>query len=124
MLLSSKETQGGCELPVGVLILLVVGIGLLGLLLKRNLILKIISMDIMATGVVSYFVYVSSKTGKHPPIMMPNISDYVDPVPQAVILTAIVIGFAVLSILLVYVMMLAKYFPTLDVRRIERKWKK
>lgn len=124
MLLSSKETQGGCELPVGVLILLVVGIGLLGLLLKRNLILKIISMDIMATGVVSYFVYVSSKTGKHPPIIMPNISDYVDPVPQAVILTAIVIGFAVLSILLVYVMMLAKYFPTLDVRRIERKWKK
>jgi len=124
MLLSSKETQGGCELPVGVLILLVVGIGLLGLLLKRNLILKIISMDIMATGVVSYFVYVSSKTGKHPPIMMPNVSDYVDPVPQAVILTAIVIGFAVLSILLVYVMMLAKHFPTLDVRRIERKWKK
>jgi len=124
MLLSSKETQGGCELPVGVLILLVVGIGLLGLLLKRNLILKIISMDIMATGVVSYFVYVSSKTGKHPPIMMPNVSDYVDPVPQAVILTAIVIGFAVLSILLVYVMMLAKYFPTLDVRRIERKWKR
>lgn len=109
---------------MGVLILLVVGIGLLGLLLKRNLILKIISMDIMATGVVSYFVYVSSKTGKHPPIMMPNVSDYVDPVPQAVILTAIVIGFAVLSILLVYVMMLAKYFPTLDVRRIERKWKK
>ena len=124
MLLSSKETQGGCELPVGVLILLVVGIGLLGLLLKRNLILKIISMDIMATGVVSYFVYVSSKTGKHPPIMMPNVSDYVDPVPQAVILTAIVIGFAVLSILLVYVMILAKYFPTLDVRRIERKWKR
>ena len=109
---------------MGELILLVVGIGLLGLVLKRNLILKIISMDVMATGVVSYFVYISAKTGKHPPIMIQKIGDYVDPVPQAVILTAIVIGFAVLSILLVYVMMLAKYFPTLDVRRIEKKWKK
>ena len=46
---------------------------------------------------------------------------YADPVPQAVILTAIVIGFSIQALMLVAVMKLARDNPTLDCREIERK---
>ncbi|MEO0408102.1 MAG: cation:proton antiporter subunit C, partial [Cyanobacteria bacterium P01_A01_bin.135] len=45
---------------------------------------------------------------------------YADPVPQAVILTAIVIGFSVQAVMLVGVMKLSRDNPTLDTREIEK----
>lgn len=44
--------------------LMVVLAGLLGVLVNRDLIKKIISLDIMGTGVVSFFVIVSRKQGR------------------------------------------------------------
>ena len=43
-----------------------------------------------------------------------------NPIPQAVIITGIVIGFAVLSLLLVFTIMLHNRYHTLDVHTIER----
>ncbi|HCZ05631.1 MAG: multicomponent Na+:H+ antiporter subunit [Thermotogota bacterium] len=105
------------------LILATIFIGFVGLLVKRNLVMKIISMDVMGTGVISFFVYLSSRSARVPPIVVdPNVEFHIaDPVPQAVILTAIVIGFSILAILLVYVMILSKRFATLDTERIERR---
>ncbi|MCZ0903284.1 cation:proton antiporter subunit C, partial [Microcoleus sp. HI-ES] len=45
--------------------------------------------------------------------------DYADPVPQAVILTAIVIGFSIQALMLVSVMKLARDNPTLESNEIE-----
>ncbi|MDE5082228.1 MAG: cation:proton antiporter subunit C, partial [Trichodesmium sp. St18_bin1] len=45
--------------------------------------------------------------------------NYSDPVPQAVILTAIVIGFSIQALMLVGVMKLAKDNPTLETKAIE-----
>jgi len=107
------------------LILMTVFVGFVGVLLKRNLVMKIIAMDVMGTGVISFFVLLSSRTGRIPPIVIdPTVAAHMaDPVPQAVILTAIVIGFSVLAMLLVYVMALSKHFATLDTERIERRMK-
>jgi len=82
--------------------------------------MKIISMDIMSTGVVAYFVLVSSRDGLFVPIVS-KLKDvaYSDPVPQAVILTAIVIGFSIQALMLVGVMKLAKDNPTLETSAIE-----
>ena len=76
-----------------ILIYLTILTGLLGVLLKRSLLLKIMAMDVMSTGVISYFVVAAARKGTLTPtiISMP-LSSYADPVPQAVILTAIVIG--------------------------------
>ena len=106
-----------------VILLVLVAIGLAGLLVKRNLIMKIIAMDIMNTGVISLFVLAAWRRGKAPfttDLSIPLAS--ADPVPQAVIVTAIVIGFSILSLLVVYVMDLSRYFHTLDTERIQKKW--
>ena len=94
--------------------------GFFGILLKKNLVMKIISMDIMSTGVVAYYVLISSRDGVFTPIVS-NVDRvaYADPVPQAVILTAIVIGFSIQALMLVGVMKLAKNNPTLDTSAIE-----
>lgn len=95
--------------------------GFFGIILKKNLIMKIISMDVMSTGVICYYVLVASHSGLFTPIASDaeNIA-YADPVPQAVILTAIVIGFSIQALMLVGVMKLARNNPTLEISEIEK----
>jgi multicomponent Na+:H+ antiporter subunit C len=99
----------------------VVFIGFFGIIFKQNLIMKIIAMDVMSTGVIAYYVFVASRGGLFAPIVEPGKTlAYADPVPQAVILTAIVIGFSIQALMLVGVMKLAKNNPTLETDEIER----
>ncbi|WP_414527679.1 cation:proton antiporter subunit C [Nodularia chucula] len=95
--------------------------GFFGIILKKNLVMKIISMDVMSTGVIAYYVLVASKEGYFTPIVgkVENPA-YADPVPQAVILTAIVIGFSIQAVMLVGVMKLARDNPTLETNEIEK----
>lgn len=94
--------------------------GFFGIIFKKNLVMKIISMDIMSTGVIAYYVLVASRDGMFTPIVgnQDNVA-YADPVPQAVILTAIVIGLSIQALMLVGVMKLAKNNPTLETSAIE-----
>lgn len=83
--------------------------------------MKIISMDVMSTGVIAYYVLIAARNGLFTPILShTNKGDYADPVPQAVILTAIVIGFSIQALMLVGVMKLARDNPTLETNEIER----
>jgi multicomponent Na+:H+ antiporter subunit C len=106
------------------LILATILIGLLGLLFKRNLLLRILSMDVMGTGVVSLFVLYATRHGRRTPTVIEESAEpYADPVLQAVILTAIVIGFSIVALVLVQSMYIAKRYPTLEVDEIEENWK-
>lgn len=95
--------------------------GFFGIILKKNLVMKIVSMDVMSTGVIGYYVVVAARQGLFTPI----VSDvqpgaYADPVPQSVILTAIVIGLSIQALMLVGVMKLARDNPTLETSEIEK----
>jgi multicomponent Na+:H+ antiporter subunit C len=95
--------------------------GFFGIILKKSLVLKIISMDVMSTGVIAYYVLVASRDGLFTPILSDiSTEKYADPVPQAVILTAIVIGFSIQALMLVGVMKLAQNNPTLETSEIEQ----
>lgn len=75
----------------------------------------------MSTGVIAYYVLIASRDGLFTPIFADgkNVA-YSDPVPQAVILTAIVIGFSIQALMLVGVMKLARDNPTLESNEIEK----
>jgi multicomponent Na+:H+ antiporter subunit C len=95
--------------------------GFFGIIFKKNVMMKIIAMDVMSTGVISYYVLIASRDGLFTPI----VSDvqgvvYADPVPQSVILTAIVIGFSIQALMLVGIMKLARNTPTLESDEIEK----
>ena len=95
--------------------------GFFGIIFKKNLVMKIISMDIMSTGVIAYYVLIASFDGLVTPIFgNKETVEYADPVPQAVILTAIVIGFSIQALMLVGAMKLAKNNPTLETDAIEQ----
>ena len=95
--------------------------GFFGIIFKQNLVLKILSMDIMSTGVIAYFVVLAAREGVFTPILAEGgQAGYADPVPQAVILTAIVIGFSIQALMLVGVMKLSHNHPTLELSEIEQ----
>lgn len=78
-------------------------------------------MDVMSTGVIAYYVLVAGREGLSTPIVSETeVGAYADPVPQAVILTAIVIGFSIQALMLVGVMKLALDNPTLESQEIEK----
>ena len=101
-------------------------IGLYILLTKHNLIKMIIGLNILDTGVnllLICFGYIREGTA---PIFS-NLSlkpeTMVDPVPQALVLTAIVIGVAVLAMALSLAIRLYQHYGTLDMRKIrEQRW--
>ena len=77
-------------------------------------------MDVMSTGVIAYYVVVASRAGWLTPIISKGKkAAYANPVPQAVILTAIAIGFSIQALMLVSVMKLAQDNPTLESNEIE-----
>jgi multicomponent Na+:H+ antiporter subunit C len=102
--------------------------GFFGILFKKNLVMKILSMDVMSTGVVAYYVLVAAREGVLTPIVHSDLTHvdrtqplaYADPVPQAVILTAIVIGLSIQALMLVGVMQLSRDNPTLETDEIEK----
>lgn len=109
------------------LVLLAVLAGLVGLLRHRNLFLKVLAMDVTSTAVISLFVLIAARDGLITPILRgdtPLVDPqgaiaYADPIPQAVILTAVVIGFSVQALLLLATTLLASRDPTLDVAELD-----
>ncbi|MCK4245980.1 NADH-quinone oxidoreductase subunit K, partial [Candidatus Bipolaricaulota bacterium] len=49
---------------------------------------------------------------------------YVNPLPQALVLSAIVINFAILALALVFVMLLVEHYHSTDSQRIEHEIKR
>jgi len=107
------------------LLLLTVLAGVLGLIGRGNLFLKALAMDVMGTGVVALFVLVAARGGLRTPILEgPVLPDppaaWADPIPQAVILTAIVIGLSIQALLLVVITRLARLDPLLQTASFEQ----
>ena len=101
-------------------------IGLYIILIKRNLIKVIIGLSILDTGINLFLIAIGYIKGGTAPIFEKSgikIGRMVDPVPQALVLTAIVIGVAVLALALSLAIRLYHHYGTLNLRKIrEQKW--
>ena len=101
-------------------------IGLYVILTKHNLIKVIIGLGILETGVNLFLICVGYTRNGTAPIFSRAGLDaelMVDPVPQALVLTAIVIGVAVLALALSLAIRLYHHYGTLNLREIrEQKW--
>ena len=101
-------------------------IGLYIILVKKNLIKVIIGLDILDTGVYLFLIAIGyTEKGTAPIFSIPGLEpkNMVDPVPQALVLTAIVIGVGVLALALSLAIKIYKHHGTLNLRKIkEQKW--
>jgi multisubunit Na+/H+ antiporter MnhC subunit len=121
------------EIPIS-LIVLCSGLGLLliglwGMLTQRNLIRMIIGFSLTDTGVHMVMVSIGYVTGRTAPIINDAVpvadaaSLVIDPVPSALVLTAIVIGLGVTAVMLAFAVRIYKARNTLMIDECtESKW--
>jgi multisubunit Na+/H+ antiporter MnhC subunit len=101
-------------------------VGLYGVMVKRNLIKIIISLVIMESAVNLFLVMIGYRRGGIAPIMDKTMSAEsfvratVDPVPQALVLTSIVIGLGVTAMTVAIAMRLYERYGTYDVKEIRK----
>ncbi len=99
-------------------------VGVWGLISIPNLIKKVVALSIANSAIILLFIYFGSMSGDSAPILTERPGVPVDPIPQALMLTAIVVGVCVVALALVLVYRLYRRFGTLDIRAIERAvWK-
>jgi multicomponent Na+:H+ antiporter subunit C len=96
-------------------------VGLYGVLTRKNIIKIIIGLCIMEYSLNLFFIMIGYIKGGVAPIV--NLSSsakvkYVDPLPQALVLTAIVIGLATTALLLAIAIKLYKKYKTFDIDKI------
>ena len=102
-------------------------IGLYAILIKKNLVKIVIGLTILDAGVHLLFVGIGYIQNGTAPIFSPGNEDaadrMVDPVPQALVLTAIIIGFAITAVALSLVIRLYKHHNTAKIDQIKSlKW--
>ncbi|MFC7366101.1 MULTISPECIES: Na(+)/H(+) antiporter subunit C [Bhargavaea] len=71
------------------------------LLLSRSLLRVIIGTGLLSHGAHLLILTMGGFEGSAPPVLADGVTDFVDPLPQALILTAIVISFGVTALFLV-----------------------
>ncbi len=97
-------------------------IGLYGLMTQKNLLKIVISIDIMDLGVNLFIVSLGYvKNGVAPIYTSKNlifIKNFVDPLPQALVLTAIVISVAVSAFVLSLTIKIYEKYKTVDIDKL------
>jgi len=108
-------------MTVYLLCILLFLIGLYGVVVKRNLIKIVIGLAIMEYSVNLFLILVGYVKGGTAPILSRNLVNkvFVDPLPQAMVLTAIVIGLATTALLLAIAIRLYRKYKTFDIREIK-----
>jgi len=108
---------------------LLILIGFYAVLTNRNLLRMVVAFTVADTGVNLVLVAVGYLPGRTAPILdsaVPTaeaVTRIIDPVPQALVLTAIVIGLGVTALMLAYVYKLYEAKRTLDIAKFsELKW--
>lgn len=104
------------------LCLILFSIGLYCVLRRRNIIKMIIGIAIMEYAVNLFFILIAYRWNGRAPILAKNqeILQMVDPIPQALILTSIVIGLSVLALLVAIAIRIFDKYKTFDITKIKK----
>lgn len=103
--------------PYYLMIVLLV-IGMYGMLIKRNLLKKIIGLSIFQTAIFLFFIQGATKWGATVPVIEPQWGldpvHYINPLPHVLILTAIVVAVSTLGIAMSLLLIIYRRYRTLD----------
>jgi len=102
---------------VGIILL---AIGLVAVVVRRDLVVKLLALGLVNAGSILALVAVGDRPDARVPIcgICQDVL-YADPLPHALVLSAIVINFAILALALVFVMRLVEHYHSTDSHHIE-----
>ena len=101
-------------------------IGLYCVATKKNIVKIIIGLNIMEYAINLFLILIGYRKGGIAPIMTPdmNITYFlrhsVDPLPQALVVTSIVIGFGTLALSVSIAIRIYERYGTFDINEIKR----
>ncbi|MBU1694806.1 MAG: sodium:proton antiporter [Verrucomicrobia bacterium] len=103
-----------------------IAIGLYGVVVKKNIVKIVISLAIMEYGVNLFLILLGYRFKGEPPIMDQAadaslfVANAVDPLPQALVLTSIVISLGVLALMVALCIRLYERYGTFDITEMRR----
>ena len=98
-------------------------IGLYAMISKKNLVKKIIGMNILQTAIILFFISLGAKKDATIPIITHRYAadnhavraaDFINPLPHVLMLTAIVVAVATLGVALALVVRVFQQYQTLE----------
>lgn len=97
-------------------------IGMYNVIVRRNIVKKLIGLNIMETAVFFFYIALGYMDNGVAPIAAGGAQpgQMVNPLPQALILTGIVVAVSVTALALALAILLYRQFGTLDVDRLFR----
>ncbi len=105
--------------------ILMMMIGFYAMIGKKNLVKKLIGMNIFQTAIILYFVSIAVKSGATVPILINHAfntavdpSKYANPLPHVLMLTAIVVMVSTTGVALAIVKMIYNRYKTLEENEI------
>lgn len=107
--------------------ILLFGIGFANLLIQKNLIKKIIGLNIMDTAVYLFLAEKGYIAGRMAPIVTGGVQDveaYINPIPSGLVLTGIVVSVSVTALMLSLTVRLYRRYHTLDLDEISIRLRK
>jgi multicomponent Na+:H+ antiporter subunit C len=102
-------------------------VGLYAMLVKKNLMKKIIGLNILQTAVILFYISIGAKKNATIPILLNGhdghslsvaAADYINPLPHVLMLTAIVVAVATLGVVLALAVKIYQRYGTLEEGKI------
>jgi len=98
-------------------------LGLFTVLYGRHLVRKLIGINILQTSVILFFLYLGTKWGASVPVLEEGSHHvdpalYMNPLPHALMLTAIVVGISTTGVALALLLLIYKRYKTLEEDKI------
>lgn len=101
--------------------LAIIGVAVYGMCVSSNIIKSIICFNIIQAGIILLFILLASDTGTEIPIISEFVKDVVDPLPQALMITAIVISASITALALMFSVKIFHYYGTLNWNELSQK---
>ena len=99
--------------------ILVLMVGMYGMLVKKNLMKKLVGLTIFQSAIILFFIISAFKSNATVPIVtedtaLPDPALYINPLPHTLMLTAIVVGVATVGVALALLIRIHRTFGTLE----------
>ena len=97
-------------------------VGFYGVIAKTNLVKKALSLSLFQTGVLVFYISIGKVEGATAPVIDKTAEHavYSNPLPHALMLTAIVVGVATLSVAMAIIVNIRERYGTIDEQDIEQ----
>ncbi len=107
--------------------ILLMGLGMYGIVMKKNYMKKIIGLNILQTAIILFFISIGAKQNATLPILVHGqehkvtAAHYINPLPHVLMLTAIVVAVATLGVALAMAIKIYRDFGSVEEDKVIAK---